>query len=358
MAANWVDQRGLPLPKDDLESSMTATATTVNSAFDVFMRDVVNLRPDDVAAARASRRWLLEQVALFPERDDKFPILWREMNCALGSFARCTKKRPLDDIDQLVCLHAQGGTYLDVGGDVVITIAGGEENRLRHYLHDGTQQLNSTRILNAFKRAAEDVPNYSKADIVRDGEVVRIGLASYPWDFEVAPAFHTTPEADGRDFYLIPNGTGNWKKTDPRVMAALVKSENKRHAGHMLDQMRLAKYWNARHTAPALDSYLFEVMVLDYCRQLASPLSQFVDLALPDLFAYIGKAVWSPVWDPAGIQGNLNTVDTVTCLKVAERANLDAQRAAEARRLENDGDGEASIDKWGEVFGPEFPSYE
>lgn len=45
-------------------------ATTVNSAFSEFMKDIVNLDPDIVSAARASRDNLLENIAEFDNQTD------------------------------------------------------------------------------------------------------------------------------------------------------------------------------------------------------------------------------------------------------------------------------------------------
>ena len=42
-------------------------ATTVNAAFKEFMKDIVNLAPDVVSAARTSRDILLENIAEFDE---------------------------------------------------------------------------------------------------------------------------------------------------------------------------------------------------------------------------------------------------------------------------------------------------
>lgn len=50
-------------------------ATTVNSAFSEFMKDIVNLDPDIVSAARASRDNLLENIAEFDNQTDFFRLI-------------------------------------------------------------------------------------------------------------------------------------------------------------------------------------------------------------------------------------------------------------------------------------------
>lgn len=59
-------------------------ATTVNSAFSEFMKDIVNLDPDIVSAARASRDNLLENIAEFDNQTDFFD-LYDGFNVHFGS---------------------------------------------------------------------------------------------------------------------------------------------------------------------------------------------------------------------------------------------------------------------------------
>ena len=84
-------------------------AKTVNSAFNVFMKDTVNLDPNNVSKARKSRDWLIEQIDGFPDKHDDFPPLYDDKHFEFGSFSRSTKKRPLDDIDYLVLYKGQRG---------------------------------------------------------------------------------------------------------------------------------------------------------------------------------------------------------------------------------------------------------
>jgi hypothetical protein len=86
-------------------------AKTVVEAFNKFMADTVNLDPDRTKKARGSRDWLVGQIGAFPDDDTKFPNIYTEKNIFYGSFSRRTKKRPLDDIDIMICLKADGCTY-------------------------------------------------------------------------------------------------------------------------------------------------------------------------------------------------------------------------------------------------------
>src|SRR5205823_663914 len=106
-------------------------ATTVNQAFAEFMANSVNLDPADTATARGSRDWLAAQVRTFHEEFPDFPRPYEERDIFYGSFHRRTKIRPLDDIDLISCLHAQGCTYLSYGDREIRISVPQEAERLR-----------------------------------------------------------------------------------------------------------------------------------------------------------------------------------------------------------------------------------
>ena len=68
-------------------------AKTVNSAFDEFMKNSVNLDSDRTVKAKSSRDWLVGQILSFPDNDSDFPAIYTEKNIFYGSFARKTKCR-------------------------------------------------------------------------------------------------------------------------------------------------------------------------------------------------------------------------------------------------------------------------
>lgn len=152
-------------------------ATTVIAGFEEFLRETVNLDPDQTTTARASRDWLLDQVHGFPDDFEDFPRLYTDVDISFGSFARRTKIRPLDDIDQIAGIASDRATYIDYGRQVQLTLPSGSESNLRHYLHDGTQLVNSRKIINAFVAAAREVPQYANADISRNGEAAIINTS-------------------------------------------------------------------------------------------------------------------------------------------------------------------------------------
>jgi hypothetical protein len=329
---------------------------TVNGAFDQFLADTVNLDPDRTESARSSRDWLYNQISSFGS-DTTFPVLHLDYNINYGSFARKTKIRPLDDIDMMIGLHAQGASYWQSGvSPITVTVTA--SSNLTALCNGNTYTLNSIKVINKFLRKCEDVPQYSKADLKRNGSAAVLNLNSYDWSFDIVPCFMTVVELNGRNYYLIPDGSGNWKKTDPRIDRARVTDLNSAHDGHVLNVVRIIKYWNRRPTMPSMSSYLLETMILDYYSAQTVKASEYVDIEIPRVLAYITTAVHYQVNDCKGIQGNINDLSSDVRNKISARASSDKQKADVARSLEASGDHKGSIQKWGEIFGSEFPAYE
>lgn len=331
-------------------------ANTVNTAFDEFVRDVVNLASTDSAGARTSRDWLLKQIRAFPDNANDFPLLYEEKDIAFGSFARKTKIRPLDDVDIISCLHATGGTYADYGvGPIKITVPA--TSRLSGYCHNGTSTLNSIRIVNRYVKALSTIPQYSSAEINRRSEAAVLRLTSYDWNFDIVPGFFTAPDAFGRTYYLIPDGSGHWKKTDPRKDRDRIAKVNQDNDGHVLNVVRTMKYWQRRPTMPTASSYLLETIVAGFYEGRVQKAAKWVDMEIGPVLRHIASAILSDVEDPKGIQGNLNTLSWDEKVKIRERALLDAGRADEARSFENSGEHEKAINRWRDIFGSDFPRF-
>lgn len=332
-------------------------AKTVIEAFNKFMADTVNLDPEHTKKARGSRDWLVGQIESFPNNDAKFPSIYSEKTIFFGSFSRRTKKRPLDDIDMMICLKADGCTYNELQDKIEIS-APDTATRFNDFVNDGTSVLNSRKVINAFITKLSGVPQYKKAEIKRNLEAATLNLESYDWVFDIVPCFFTSEDAYKRTYYIIPDGSGNWKKTDPRIDSDRLSKLNTVHEGNLLNVIRAIKYWNTRPTMPTMGSYLLENMVLDYYEEQTEVASKYVDIEIEKVLIEIHRRINNPVNDPKGIQGNLNTLSVEDKKKIKDRANQDYSKAYDARQLENAKNFKDSISKWIEIFGDKFPKYE
>lgn len=330
-------------------------ATTVNNAFSEFMKNIVNLEANVVSNARSSRDNLLDNISEFDNADDFFD-LYQGFNVHFGSFARKTKCRELDDVDLMIGISANGATYNsnDPWDDVHITASTNDSAQVDCMRDDGT--LNSTKVINKFKKTLKNVREYSRSDIHRSGEAVVLNLKSKDWSFDIVPCFHTVTESDGRAYYLIPNGSGNWKKTDPIKDKEHVTKTNKENGGRVLDLVRLLKKWNRVKNARTLPSYMLETMVINFADS-SQGLSEYIDLRFRDVLKYLADHIMNPVYDMKGIQGDINDLSIYDKTAIKQKAQADYEKACDARELERENNHKSAISKWGEILGSDFPTY-
>jgi hypothetical protein len=328
-------------------------ANTVNSAFSEFMKDYVNLDSTQVSRARASRTWLVEQISKFPNKHTDFPSLYEEKHLGFGSFVRSTKKRRLDDIDHLICMNAKGVSYTDYFGTVYMTVPD-DAHPFTGLKHSDSNYLNSIKVVNRFVKYLNEIPQYEKADIKRNQEAVTLNLVSYDWNFDIVPCFFTTAESDNRTYYLIPDGNGHWKKTDNRIDQARVSTINQNNDGHVVKVIRAMKYWNKRPTMTTMGSYLLENMILNYYE--FNKATQWIDLEVRNILLHVQNSIYGAVYDPKGIQGDINTLNIDERHSIFNRAYLDYNKAQEAVAHETS-DASYAISRWSSIFGDNFPDY-
>lgn len=326
-------------------------ASTVSMAFEEFMTEYVRLDPTQTTTARSSRDNLISNIDRF-SGDDDFFVLADGCHLKFGSFARRTKIRPLDDIDLMIYISAEGlRTY--TGSGSTFYISGSEGDRTNGLLTYNTNYLNSTKVINRFIKKLGNLNDYSKAEMHKNQEAATLQLKSYTWNFDIVPCFHMDI-----DKYLIPDGSGNWKKTDPRIDNQRMTDLNQKHKRNLLDVIRLVKYWNNRKVTLTMGSYLLECMILEVYENKAEKEHYYIDLEFRDLLGTLSGKILSDVYDPKGIQGNLNYLSLDERLKISLVLSAAHKNAKEASTLElTDKNQEAAIAKWKTVLGPNFPDY-
>lgn len=331
-------------------------AKTAVAAIDQLLRDSINLDGEVVKAARASRDWLLAQINGWPEKDSEFPPLYSEINLHYGSFARRTKIRELDDIDLMIGVKGLGTTYT-IGLDGTVKLKVPDGIALRKLCHDGTDELNSRRVVNAFVTRLQEIPQYQNAEIKRNQQAAVLDLSSYTWSFDIVPSFMTQADMLGRSYYVIPDGQGHWMKTDPRIDRERTESINKKHGGHLWNVMRLIKFWNKRRSVTTMSSYLIECMVLGFYENQWTQASARPEVEVPRVLRHIALSVLGDVDDPKGIQGNINNLTWEVRSEISAKASSHAQSADSALAEQIRGNEGEAINHWRDVFGTDLPAY-
>jgi len=331
-------------------------ALTVKAAFDQFRKEVVDLDADEVDKARSSRDFLLDQIFGLPDKIADFPWLTNR-RLFFGSFARRTKIQPLDDIDLMIVMHGGGGYERQFPWErfQCRVDPGTMETPVRH-LTDDQGYINSNRVLFKLRDALSDLPHYEKAELHKRGEAVTLKLGSYPWNFDIVPTFGVTDGQDPLVYFLIPDGKGHWKRTDPRRDDEYVTRVNQRHNGLALPIIRLLKYWNCRSQSPAMMSYWLETVVLNIFEEI-EPV-QFIQVGLYNFFARAISRVSQSCADPKGLGPDLDEdVDEDTRRKIVAALKRAAQIALSALQYEIQENHKLAISEWGKVFRQAFPTY-
>jgi len=326
-------------------------ATTVDSAFSEFMKDIVNLDPAQSDKAKSSRDNLIANIQSFSGDTDFFRT-YNSKFLNYGSFAKHTKIRPLDDIDLMICISANDRTFSYHGlGTYYMTANQSDiDNGLNM---DGTRRLNSTKVINRFISKLADLSDYKKSEMHKNHEAATLKLKSYDWNFDIVPCFHCNG-----DFYLIPDGYGNWKKTDPRIDNNRVTELNVEFNSNLLPLVRLVKYWNKYNATYTLGSYLLESMILNRYEMMSNSQNWWIDMEFRDTLEYLSSAILQNIEDPKHIQGNINQYNFYERKSISQAMKRAYEKACVAVSLDvGDGDQKASTNKWKEILGDSFPSY-
>lgn len=327
---------------------------TVNEGFEYFINEVINLDRTVVKQARDSRDNLLTNIRDF-DGDDDFFSLYSEVNVQFGSFARGTKLRPLDDIDLMICLSAKGCTYdASLGWDKVRMYAKTEDVCLLTCAEAGI--INSTKIINRVINKLKSLPDYCRSDLHKNKQAAVLNLISKEWSFDIVPCFYTKPEVDGRQYYLIPNGDGDWMKTDPIRDRDVICKENERFEKKLTLLIRMMKKWNKIKKIKTLPSYVMETLIVNQYKDVET-INKWPDLALIKCLSIFSDAVRKPILDIKGIQGNLNSIGKDEIDDCSSRASSDYVKACKAYEYEKVGAQEKSINLWRSILGEEFPEY-
>jgi len=329
---------------------------TVWGAFDQFRREIVDLDPEVTKQARNSRDYLFTQLSSLASDDSQFPCSTKEY-IGFGSFARRTKIRPLDDIDFLLLLNGQN-TQITSVWSTPYTV------RLRitataaplSIFADEEGYINSTRILNRIRDRLKNLSSYSRSELKKNMQAVVLNLVSYEWSFDIVPALGVSDGANGTVFYIIPDGYGNWIKTDPRIDAENITTTNTYHSGQFLPVIRLLKYWNSRTHKPKLPSYYFETITILVFKQL--PAITNIPTAIGSFFEYAPNHIYRSCPDPKNLGPDLDTNISSDVKRSVVQAMAQALEWAKyALMYERQKDDKNAIYWCGKVFGPEFPQY-
>lgn len=286
---------------------------TTSQAMTQFLSDisVTDYQKTSIINARKDR--VVENLtAAFPATSD-LPF---SRAILMGSAAKGTIVRPMDDIDVLAVFSNANGAW-------------------------NTYRLDSQAFLYRVRRAYSGL---STAQVGARGQAVRIFFKN-GGHVDVAPVF-----SHGNDVYGLPGGDGGWINTAPTVANAWF---TKRHAGlsyNLAPLVRLMKKWNNAHSK-RLHSFHLETIAASTFKTLGSNRQN----ALASFFE------WAPshldVFDPGGQSGVLSGYLTWTGRQeIIQSLGSAAERARKANAAEARGDHDEAKRLWRIILGSSFPS--
>ena len=255
------------------------------------------------------------------------------------------------EIDNELAIKVGQRTYYCSGNTYYIY--GCDTDKMNGLLTEGTSYLNSTKIINRYIKKLGSLNDYRMADMHKNQEAATLQLKSYPWNFDIVPCWYMDI-----DKYLIPDGLGNWKLTDPRIDNQRTIRLNQKHKGNLLDIIRIMKYWNKHSNTYTIGSYLLECMILDVYEEQEEQDHYWLDIEFRDLLGILSNKILYSVNDPKGIQGNLNNFTFDERIKISNALSSSYKKACDAIQLElTYKNQKAAIDKWKELLGNDFPDY-
>lgn len=156
--------------------------------------------------------------------------------------------------------------------------------------------------------------------------------------------------------YLIPNGSGLWRETNPPFHHDLVERENVRLGSRLKPLIRLMKAWNNTNDHP-LRSFHVEMMVVATWRRSASIPSWPTALAqsLASLAGQVTTRFFDP-WTPP-VQFIDDDLDATKRASAQKMLALDAQTAGVALQLDSAGRSREAFQQWSVVFRHKFPAH-
>lgn len=326
---------------------------TVGGAFNFYRAQNVDLLRSDVLRARASRDFLIEQIFKIAAVKRAFPSLF-DNHMFYGSFARRTKIHPLDDIDLLLAINSTEIEIFTIAPYKYAIRPKLSNHHLMDYVNT-SGYISSLSIQNRLRDQLSDVPQYEQATIKKNNVAVVLKLKSYPWAFDIVPAFPIYNWLNILDYYLIPDGKGYWIRTDPRKDQVLITRVNQWQNELLLPIVRLIKYWNRIHTPSINSSYYLETLAIR-ALEFESPVVSIAD-GLAKVFTSLEHSLLGTCPDPKQLGENLElSTDWNTRYIVSKSVHRMSVLAHTARYHEVSGNHKTAISFWTQIF-PNFPAY-
>lgn len=156
--------------------------------------------------------------------------------------------------------------------------------------------------------------------------------------------------------YLMPNGTGGWRATNPPFHSSLMQKANQAKDGRLKPLVKLMKAWNIAN-GHHLASIHVELMVERMWRDdpaISAPYPAAVSETLKAMPSWLTRTFPDPWPNGRAVDADLSTSDRQTAINMLREDGKRAQDAELDRRMGHD---EWAIDRWRVIYRGKFPAY-
>jgi hypothetical protein len=231
----------------------------------------VSISQNDRQRASTTQNYLRQVLRAKSQYDDQFPFLLEKSDDDFlgGSFARHTKIWPLDDIDLYIPLDGSQLIYHNNGVRLPFVVWSDDHSRINRLIsHDkwmtGTN-IDPQKLLRGLKQAVGDTYPTSTTTLHAQAVNLQLSVAanvgSEGISLDIVPCFHLSPMDNSEQFYVMPNHSGGWMRTNPRKDNKLSQELHAYHNRTYRKAIRLVKYWNATRMNGAFSSYYLELAI-------------------------------------------------------------------------------------------------
>lgn len=212
--------------------------------------------------------------------------------------------------------------------------------------YDPVYGNDSSKFLYMVRNALND--HFGSTQVSTKQVAVKVDYSDITAD--VVPCF---PRKGGG--FLMPNGTGGWRGTNPPFHTTLMKEADEAHSMRLKPIVRLMKAWNYQN-GHHLSSIHVELMVERMWREVAigSVTSAAAAESLRVMPSWLQSTFPDPWPDGRPIDADLSRDDRDVAIRLLKE---DAARSAQAEQDRKAGRVESAFERWGVVYRGAFPAF-
>jgi len=217
-----------------------------------------------------------------------------------------------------------------------------------------SQRDNSDRMLLVVKEVLQERYPDTKIRIRNPAIVCEFGTDASE-KLEVVPAYYVgRNDANDSNIYKIPDGSGGWVKSSPRIHNAYVTEVNGDQGGKVKPLIRLIKAVKYYNNIP-ISSFYLELRIAKWA---STEPSIVYSHDVRSMLRHIVTCELAKMRDPKGISGYVPAASTESYRKDAlSELETALGRANRARDAENANKTATAFEYWDKVFDGKFPTY-